>query len=285
MNDRAAVSVALVIGYGEVGKAIAAQLAEVGVETVLVDPASGSDEGNAPVKATIPADLGQVDIVLAAVPSSASLSVAREVASRHATLLHVDLSSSSRALMQQCADAFDRRPASFVDGAIMGSIDLAGADVPIILAGPSADDAAEVLARLGFKASALAGSCAGDASGLKLLRSILMKGIEAIAIECYATANRLGLDAALRDNLTDVGLKPFPELLDAMVRTHVVHASRRSHEIAAAIDQARDTGLDLPVSNAVSASYRRTVQRLETAPPPSPVSVTTAVTWLSEGLK
>ncbi len=186
--------------------------------------------------------------------------------------------------MREAAALFGACTTDFVDGAIMGSVDAGGVNSPIILSGPASADAERALEQLGFNVRALPNSKAGDACGLKLLRSLLTKGMEALAIECFATAEKMGLSNEVRENLLDVNARPFPDLMDAMVRTHVVHAPRRQYEVAAAIDQAQAFGLKAPVSEAVLEVYRKNAVRIEAERPGVPATVQEALKWLSKGM-
>lgn len=275
----------VLIGYGEVGRAFGARVEQSGVAPVYVDPAAEGVHGARTVLGSLPAGIPSGALVLGAFPSAAALAVADDVASRDGAFLYVDLSSSPQGLMRDCAAAFDATRAAFVDGAIMGSVALAGAGAPIVLSGPEAGRAARALGALGFDAEALPDSRAGDAGGLKLLRTLLTKGIEALAVECFAAARRMGLEEEIRASLSDIGARPFPELLEAMVRTHVVHAPRRRHEVEAALGQARSLGLKAPVTEAVLGAYRETARRIEAERPGVPADLDQAVSWLSKGLE
>lgn len=281
------VSAVAIIGYGEVGRAFGQHISESATRVIYIDPAlrNADVEKRCEIYRELPGELSEFDLVLAAVPSSACLKVAQEATKRPGHFVYVDLSSSAQPVMRDCAALFEGVEARFVDAAIMGSVDLAGADAPITLAGPHAGTAAAMLCSLGFNATALPGTVAGDASGLKLLRSILMKGIEALAVECFATSERMGLADRLRDNLLDVSKRPFPDLLDAMLRTHPMHAARRRHEVEAALGQAQSLGLDLPLTHAVLSAFTRTERALEDRPLHRSADIAEIIAWLSGDLE
>jgi 3-hydroxyisobutyrate dehydrogenase len=255
--DRSPVRAVLVLGCGEVGRALIGQLGAQGLEPVVVDPAGGALEGVV-VHPAVSAGLGRFDLILAAVPASVAVASAKACAPHLGEALYVDLSSSSRENM--VAAASEMPAGRFVDAAIMGSVAMSGAKTPTLLSGERAPEAAGMLSRLGMNATAMPGSAPGDACAIKLLRSVVTKGLEAVAVEGFLAANRMGLLEALRDNLRDVGRTPFPDFLDAIVRTHVVHAPRRTHEVEAAIEQLRGCGVEPVVSRAVADRFRRTAE-------------------------
>lgn len=257
----------LVVGCGAVGRAVVDHLAGTPARLVVSDPAqAGETRGGVTVSAAAPDDLSPFDLVLAAVPAGASAAVAARAAESPGAFLHVDLSSSPREAMREAAARFEGRPARFVDGAIMGSVDLHGARTPILLAGPGAQDAAAAMNALGFVARALPASQAGDAVALKLLRSVLTKGLEALTAECFVAARTMGLEDALRGELRDIGETPFVDFLDMLLRTHVVHAPRRRGEVAAALAQLEAVGAPATVTQAVLEAFARTAARLEARP-------------------
>ncbi|MGR3272687.1 NAD(P)-dependent oxidoreductase [Thalassococcus profundi] len=275
----------VLIGFGEVGRAFGVQIESTGITSRYVDPVAHGTHGSRNVSAALPSPMQSGTLVLGAVPSAAATAVARDLATRDESILYVDLTSSPQGLMRDCAALFDTRPSDFVDGAIMGSVDLSGSGAPVLLSGPAADRACAALSTLGFSAKALPASQAGDACGVKLLRTLMTKGIEALAVECFAAARGMGLEEELRANLSDIGARPFPSLLDAMVRTHMIHAPRRQHEVEAAIGQARSLGLKTPVTDAVLVAYRQTARRIDSERPPAPGSVAEAVSWLAGSLR
>lgn len=275
----------VVIGYGEVGRAFGDHIERAGRQVVYIDPIAENIAPKTTLLKEVPADIADRTLVLGAIPSAAARQVAAKLAAVPGDFLYVDLSSSPQTLMKECAGIFEEAGRNFVDGAIMGSVDLAGAHAPIILSGPCCEDAAAMLEALGFDAKPLHGSQAGDACGLKLLRTLMTKGIEALAIECFAAAEAMGLRPQIRENLRDICARPFPDLLDAMVRSHVVHATRRKHEVEAAIAQATSLGLEVSVTQAVLATYSRTEERIHDERPSLPMTTDEAVSWLANGMR
>ena len=59
-----------------------------------------------------------------------------------------------------------------------------------------------------------------DAAALKLLRTILTKGLEALAVECLVAAEKQGIRTELYDAMSDVEAPAgFTNFLDMLVRT------------------------------------------------------------------
>jgi len=275
----------LLVGYGMVGKALAGRLNDRAAALTIVDPDKVGAPAAVPVDERLPAELSSIDLIVSAVPASASETVARALAERGAASLYVDLSTSAPRAKRRMAPIVEESGGRFIDGAIMGAVDLHGADTPVIVAGKAAPEVATALRSLGVPVTAIADSAPGDAAALKLLRSVITKGVEALAVEAYVAADRLGLSGALRESLADVSRTPFPDFLDSVVRTHPCHAGRRAHEVEAVILELSERGLPSGVTSAVLDRFRRSAQRALTERPPSHKTVRTAVDWLSQEAK
>jgi 3-hydroxyisobutyrate dehydrogenase-like beta-hydroxyacid dehydrogenase len=100
----------------------------------------------------------------------------------------------------------------------------------------------------------------GDASAVKILRSIMMKGIEALSVECLVAAHRQGLVDQVLDNVGDVDSIGFSNWVKTLTVTHLVHAKRRMEEVEKAIENLNETGMQALMSEATRQSHLRTVQ-------------------------
>ena len=121
---------------------------------------------------------------------------------------------------------------------------------------------AAALAPLGFVVQVLADSQPGDATALKLVRSVLTKGMDAVITECLLLAQALGLRETLLSNIGDLDNSSLSELIAMFIRTHAPHAQRRLHEMETVEDMLKDLGVPLIVTPAVRARYARTVAML-----------------------
>jgi 3-hydroxyisobutyrate dehydrogenase len=172
---------------------------------------------------------------------------------------YFDLATVTRAIAEADAAAIEAAGGRYIDVAVLGSFLGSGYRAPMLLAGADAEEAASWLRGLGFDVRVL-GPVAGTASGLKLVRSILMKGLEALSVECLVAADRQGIVAELLDNVSDAdrtGFRPFMELL---VRTHLVHARRRLEEMEMVERMLDDIGMEPLMTAATIRVHRRTVE-------------------------
>ena len=129
------------------------------------------------------------------------------------------------------------------DVAIMSPVNPSRLDTPLLVSGPSAADCVNFLNHFGYNAS-LCGPDVGQASALKMTRSIMIKGMEALSAECFLTAQRLGIQPEIVASLT----KSFDGLdwlrrggynLERMSR----HGIRRAAEMREVVATIQETGL------------------------------------------
>ena len=93
------------------------------------------------------------------------------------------------------------------------------------------------------------GSEPGDAAGLKLVRSVFMKGLAASVLESVEAAKRRGAEPWLRGEIADVIGEP---LLERLVSGTVTHAARRLDEMEAAAAYLEELGVEPRISRAAA---------------------------------
>jgi 3-hydroxyisobutyrate dehydrogenase-like beta-hydroxyacid dehydrogenase len=112
---------------------------------------------------------------------------------------------------------------------------------PVLLAGPHAAQAAEALEALGMRPE-IVGSRVGQASAVKMVRSVMIKGLEALVAECFLTARRAGVEDAVLASLeaSDPDIRWRERGAYALDRM-MVHGTRRAaemREVAATVEGA-----------------------------------------------
>lgn len=278
-----------IIGCGEVGGAYGRALggkAELSLCDIVADgrPGALAAELGLPLH-TAPGDwLLHCDTVIAAVPGRASPAAAAAALGFLSQDAHyIDVSTAAPGDLRASAEKFEAAGRAFTDTAIMGAIALTGGATPVLLAGAGGERAQEVFAMLGAAAQRLDGARPGDAVALKLLRSVVVKGLECLAIESLTAAEHLGVRDRLFDVLGDLDESPAADLLSALVTTHLLHAERRMHEMEESVAQLRTLGFDAAVASGLEHRYRATLRALETDPPAEDAheSLDAALAWLT----
>lgn len=255
------------LGFGEAGRALAPVLAGR-AELVVHDVAFAADPARAAAvadlgaaTATDPAGLAGCDAVLSLVtPATAVDAAAAFAPSARAGALYVDLNSTAPADKRAVAAAVPA--ARVVDGVLTGGgIRLDGAAIPISLAGPDAAEAAALLTGLGLTASVV-GTDVGAAAALKMLRGVVIKGLEALCVEALLAAAELDLVEPLLDDVAASLDRPAREFLSMLVTTHVAHAGRRRVEAGKIRDTVAATGVPPVMATATAELLGRTADGL-----------------------
>ena len=198
------------VGHGEVGKIFSAGLlGQSGVTAVnawdvkFANPATQAAELGHAAQAGVAAQPSMQalclasELILCAVTASNTLAVAREAAPfiRPGTFF-LDLNSASPGTKRECAALIDAAGGHYVEAGVMTSVPPYGIKVPMLLGGARASELAAVLAGWGMDAKVVSDQL-GVASAIKMCRSIMIKGLEALVIESYTTARAYGVDCLL----------------------------------------------------------------------------------------
>ncbi len=146
----------------------------------------------------------------------------------------------------------------YIDVAVMGGFFSSGIKAPMLVAGDGAEPVVSWMNQNGFVTSYL-GPKPGSASSVKMLRSVIVKGIEALAVESFVAAERQGILPEVMGCLGDIDARTFAGSLAMLMQTHVVHAHRRWEEMGLVARTLRETGVDPLMTEAIEKSHRRTV--------------------------
>lgn len=243
------------IGFGEAGQAIGAGLAAEGARVHAYDLLFDGTERDARLTRAAALNVlpgasardaaGGVDIVASTVTAGA----AREVAEAAAAYLRpgqvfVDLNSVSPIDKRAGAEAIAATGAHYVEAAIMSPVHPRGHKVPMLFAGPEAEALAERLRPFGMDIG-IAGAEFGAAAAIKMCRSIMIKGLEALTVECQMTARAYGVDEHVNASLhaSYPGLDWLTHhgyLIDRVLE----HGARRAEEMQCAAETIAAVGLD-----------------------------------------
>ncbi|SHH70046.1 hypothetical protein SAMN05444169_8896 [Bradyrhizobium erythrophlei] len=242
------------VGYGEVGRILAEDLRKQDVKVSAYDIKLGGEQAG-PLRdhagafgvalASSHADLAaKADLIVSAVTASQAVPVASACApavKKGAWFL--DFNSASPGAKRRAADLIDGAGGRYVEGAVMTSVPPYRIKVPLLLGGGSARDFAPLLVELGFDAK-VASEQLGVASAVKMCRSVMIKGLEAMVIESFTTARAYGVEDAVLASLAET----FPginwEKQGAYFFQRVIeHGRRRSEEVREVAETVREIGL------------------------------------------
>jgi 3-hydroxyisobutyrate dehydrogenase-like beta-hydroxyacid dehydrogenase len=259
------------IGYGEVGRIFTAglkpQLAGLSAWDTKFDPAltAPSERDAALAQAALAGVLAaesmqalcaQADFIISAVTASNTLAVA-QAAAKHIRpgTIFLDLNSASPATKQQASLAINAAGAHYVEAGVMTSVPTYGIRVPMLLGGDKAEALAVHLRTWGMDAKAVAVEI-GVASAIKMCRSVMIKGLEALVIESYSTARAYGVE----DHVLPTLAETFPsidwEKTGAYFFSRVAqHGKRRAEEMRESANTVREAGFEPFMASAIAQKH------------------------------
>ena len=189
--------------------------------------------------------VGSSQIVLSVVTSDqAALAAEQNAPYLGASRLYADLNSVSPAVKQSIAETITAAGGRFVEVAVMARVPPYGHRVPMLAGGEAAGEFAARMAPFGMHIEVGAREI-GAAAATKMFRSIVVKGLEALMMECVLGAGRYGAESRVFASLAE----SFPginwaQLADYMVGRVVMHGERRAREMEEVAETLRSLGIE-----------------------------------------
>ncbi|WP_249669984.1 prephenate dehydrogenase/arogenate dehydrogenase family protein [Bacillus altitudinis] len=198
------------------------------------------------------------DLVIAAVPANKTLEVAQSVSgSLKKNQLYVDVSASTPDIKKQVANEIEKQEALFVDAAMLGPLPINKHKVPITASGSGVDQFMKVMNAYGMNITKISDQ-PGDASALKLIRSIYMKGIVGLLIEFLEISKKYNVEHQVISSLSDtIDSKSFEETMNRLVTGSALHAKRRAVELLGSIEMLDEAEIDASMSRAAQQKLER----------------------------
>ncbi|MBN9455071.1 MAG: NAD(P)-dependent oxidoreductase [Bosea sp.] len=257
------------IGFGEVGQRFSRDLHANGVDGIrafdlLFDQEAGRrlEAAAAEIGVTRAATAEQAcagaGFVFSAVTADRAEAVAREAAGwLRPGQIFVDVNSAAPSTKQRAAAAVMASGADYVEAAVMAPVLKPGLGVAILAGGPRAQAAAETLNRLGMNMTPVS-DVFGRASAMKLCRSIVIKGLEALMVDCAAACEAWDVKdpvfASLRATFPSIDFHALAADMRERVATHGV---RRAAEMREAAEMLAVAGLAPGLASAVADAQQR----------------------------
>jgi 3-hydroxyisobutyrate dehydrogenase-like beta-hydroxyacid dehydrogenase len=258
------------IGFGEAGQAFAEGLRGEGVgrlaswDILFPDAERGAPLRSAAgrlgvrVAASSADAIRGADVVIAAVTASSNLEAAQAAAEGLSPgQFYLDVNSVSPQRKREAARLVGER-ARFVDVAVMAPVLPLRHRTPMLVSGPAAADLLPVLRRCGMSVE-LAGADVGAAIAMKMVRSVMIKGLEALTQECFLAARAGGVEDRLIASLTQT----FPTLdwarmADYNLERMASHGIRRAAEMREVAKTLEDMGVEPLMTRGTIERQQRT---------------------------
>ncbi len=269
------------VGFGEAGQSLATA-AKWQDQATAFDKKTLGDRFVAGAKLADYAAAGIIDsltsdeavssslVILSLVTADQALSAAEEAArSIRDGAFYLDGNSVAPQTKAAAAQMIERAGAHYVDMAIMAPVVASGLSVPILVSGALALQAQAALRNLGFDRVDVAGNEVGRASSIKMIRSVIVKGIEALTAECVTAAERAGVLAEVLASL-DASSAPatWAERADYNLDRMMVHGLRRAAEMEEVVKTLDALGTGAAMTRG-TVERQRAIGSLGTGRPPT----------------
>jgi 3-hydroxyisobutyrate dehydrogenase-like beta-hydroxyacid dehydrogenase len=251
------------IGLGEVGRIFARDLQAAGCRGIaawdiaFADPASAqlaaARESGVRVGASAADAVASADVVISAVTAGSAIVAAEPAApALDRGAFYVDVNSVSPATKQAVASLVEAGGGRFVEAAIMTSVPPRGLKSPMLLGGAHMAAFMEAMAPVGMDLTAYAERI-GAASAVKMCRSIMVKGMEALFLESMVAARHYGVEGDVLASLKDMIDQDWERLGGYMMSRALTHGRRRAEEMREAARTVAEAGLE-PLQSAATAA-------------------------------
>jgi 3-hydroxyisobutyrate dehydrogenase-like beta-hydroxyacid dehydrogenase len=178
--------------------------------------------------ATLPEALDGAGLILCVVTADQALGAAQNAASCIAKdALYCDMNSVAPQTKKAAAALIAAAGGRYVDVAVMSPVHPARQATPLLLSGPHAQAGETALNIAGFTNMRVVSGEIGHASTIKMLRSVMIKGIEALTAEMMLAARAAGVEADVLASLGDDWDQRAPYNLERMT----THGKRRAAEM------------------------------------------------------
>ena len=256
-----------IAGFGEVGRAFAEGYRAQGLtDLIAFDPAASHPlHGDRIRESARLADVqlvdspallaSRVDVILAAVPGSASEQLFDSCELDASVQCYADFSTSTAAIKRHLAQKAESVGVAYVDAAIVGPVSLLQHRVPIMISGGGARLFSSLFSQYEMDLQYVSDR-AGDAIAIKLIRSIFTKGLGAVLWETVLAADKAGvLDPVLDSIVSSMSASTFDDHVNRALCETAFHAERRAVEAGSSAEQVAALGVDPMLT-------RATVERL-----------------------
>jgi 3-hydroxyisobutyrate dehydrogenase-like beta-hydroxyacid dehydrogenase len=285
------------VGFGEAGSILGAELAACGCEVVAYDILLDAEASRAAMldkarrarvrmAGSFDDAVRDADLVVSAVTAAASADVARNASKAlRAGRFFLDINSCSPATKRSNAQTVQHSGADYVEAAVMAPVPPQRLKVPMLLGGARAAQLAPALVALGMNATAISDQI-GVASAVKMCRSVIIKGIEALTVESMLAARRFGAEkevlASLQGTFPQMGWQD--KLPDYLVSRVAEHGRRRAAEMREVAHTLEDVGIEPTMALATAARQDWVIDAMEAHGVKYPHGEPFSWRWLADAL-
>jgi 3-hydroxyisobutyrate dehydrogenase-like beta-hydroxyacid dehydrogenase len=244
------------IGYGEAGRTFAraagwdaaARVFDIKAAALSQCMADGVTDCSSLAEA-----LTQSSTILCLVSADQAMSAAQNVAQHIAAdALYFDMNSVAPDTKRAAAAVIESAGGRYVDVAIMAPVNPARLNVPMLVSGENCEAAVAVLLGLGFTHLRCVGDEVGRAATIKMLRSVIYKGLEALTAECVMACKKAGVLDEVSESL-GIG---WGAKADYRLDRIMTHGTRRAAEMEEVVKTLEGLGIDAVMTRGTVLRHR-----------------------------
>lgn len=191
--------------------------------------------------------IDKAEIFFCLTSAASAVAIAKEIAPMlHRGQIYVDMNSTSPRVKEEIGDIFERSEGGFIEAAVMSSVPTKRTQVPILLCGKDSTSVALKLNAIGMNVKAI--SCVlGQASAIKMLKSVLSKGIIAVVTETIFCTEKYNVtDIVFNEEKNFLDELGFIEYCNHDITQAATHCERFYHEmeeVLATVDSMGENGI------------------------------------------
>jgi len=262
-----------IIGFGEAGPVFGKQLRGEGMVVTAWDKLQGDastsqqqttktqSHGITPGISLLDA-ISCADLIISTVTASQAFTAAEQALEGLSEGCHwLDLNSVSPTTKLAIHNLLKSKGVLFTEGVAMDTVPSKGAQVPILLCGPKSQSLSELLNSAGLNTRSVSAAL-GAASTTKLLRSILIKGMEALFAEAMEAAGKVDMQSEVIASLqaTYPGID-WQKVAGYQLSRATQHASRRASEMREAQALVRQLDVEPIMTTAIALRHQNLSDR------------------------
>jgi 3-hydroxyisobutyrate dehydrogenase-like beta-hydroxyacid dehydrogenase len=200
------------------------------------------------------------DIVLSTVTTNVAVAAAQNSAPfLRPETVYADMNSTSPSVKMRIAEIIGKK-AIFVEGSILSAVGESGAKSVILVSGEQAASFASRMNELGLVNLKYFSPRIGEASQVKMLRSIFSKGVECLLLEMLLAARKAGLAEYLWNDIVELMTKhSFKAVAENWIRTHPLACERRYHEMGQVLETLSDLDIEPVMTQGTANFFKRSM--------------------------
>jgi len=249
------------IGFGEVGRTFSCAMKARGVEVYYYDVVE-KEQAVGVTPLPLRELVFRCEMLLSTVATHVAVAAA-EAAAQYLTPrnTYADMNSTSASVKRRIAEIVTASKADFVEGAILSAVGEAGAGASILVGGERAQAFAQRMNQLGLINVKYFSPRIGEASQVKMLRSIFSKGVECLLLEMLIAGRRAGVGEHLWEDVVGFMTKhPFQGIAENWIKTHPGACERRYHEMEQVLETLKELDVEPVMTQGTTNFLKRSAE-------------------------